>query len=66
MKKHVVALEKLKSEASKSEILEYYNRIKQEHPEYSDYAVMKKTLFNFCNGLIKGQDFKGKFKHVSR
>ena len=65
LKKHVVDLKKIKSSATKSEILEYYNRIKQEHPEYSDYACMKKTLFTFCNTLIKGEDFKGKFKHVS-
>jgi len=65
MKKHIVTLDKLKTNNNKSEILDYYNRIKQEHPEYSDYACMKKTLFNFCPLLIKGIDFKGKFKHVS-
>ena len=64
-KKHIVDLNKITTNASRNEIIEYYNRIKEENQNYSEYACMKKTLFNFCNGLVKGEDFKEKFKHVS-
>jgi hypothetical protein len=65
MKKHVISLDKLKTNSNKTDIMEYYNLIRQEHPEYSEYACMKKTLFHFCDDLVKGVDLKGKYKHVS-
>ena len=65
MKKQILLLDKFETNATKSQILTYFNKLKIEHSDYSEYACMKKTMFNFCPKLIKGVDFKNKFKHVS-
>jgi hypothetical protein len=63
--KKVIDLEKLKTESTRSEILEYYNNYKENNPTFTDYACQKKTLYYFCKDLDKKNDLQGKSAHVS-
>ena len=52
-------------EVTKSQILDYYNMMKEKNPRNGDYANKKNTLIHFCPNIRKKEDLKQKRAHAS-